>query len=130
MNSIVKVIEQKVDIFSGKESSVLEIENAEKKLKLKFSDDYREYLEKLSIVSFEGRELTGLTPVERLNVVTVTERERKRCPEARSQVYVIEETLIDDIVFWQSETGEVYCTYGSGPLIKSFESFEEYLTKS
>ena len=55
-----------------------------------------------------GHELTGLGASSRLNVVDVTLEERQRNLNISPDWYVIEQTNIDGMVIWQSETGEIY----------------------
>ena len=44
----------------------------------------------------------------RLNVVAVTENERKLNPNIPEDLYVIERTDVEGIIIWQKENGTVY----------------------
>lgn len=43
-------------------------------------------------------------------------------------LYVVEETHIDGIVIWQSESGEVFKAEYKDTPVKKFESFTEYVS--
>ena len=45
-----------------------QIADAENELKLKFSEDYKEYLSTFGAATFYGKELTGICSSERLSV--------------------------------------------------------------
>lgn len=53
-----------------------QIADAENELKLKFSEDYKEYLSTFGAATFCGKELTGICSSERLSVIAVTQRAR------------------------------------------------------
>lgn len=95
-----------------------DIINAEHQLKLTFSDEYREYLLAFGCASVYGHELTGLTDIQRLNVVTQTLKERQSNPHITNDLYVIEVTNIDGIIIWQSSTGKIFeSIYDSTPTL-------------
>jgi len=100
---------------------------AEEELKLSFSVEYREYLLAFGCASVYGHELTGLGASERLDVVAVTEEERRFCPSIPNGFYVVEQTHFDDIVIWQSESGEIFRTCCDSQPVKIFDSLYEYL---
>ena len=79
------------------------------------------------IAAFAGHELTGLSDAKRTNVVDVTIKERNRNINIPDELYVIEETNMDGIVFWQNQKGEVFRSYSSGEITKAYDSLEEYL---
>lgn len=106
-----------------------EIDLAEKKLECTFAQDYREYLAEIGFACFDGHELTGLTKAERINVVTVTTKQRKLFGEIVSTWYVVEETNIDGIVVWQDSIGTVYETVLPTYAREIAGSLSEYYTK-
>ena len=57
--------------------------------------------------------------------MTIKERENVACD--MSGMYAIEQTHIDDIVIWQSESGEVYQTVRNSKPKKIAECIAEYL---
>ena len=92
--------------------SDIQIEEAENKLCLKFSQEYREYLQEVGCASIYGHEFTGICGSSRLNVVDVTIEERAYSNLIPNDFYVVEQSNIDGIVIWQKSSGEIY---GSKP---------------
>ena len=128
MSMIEKIINDKDDLIKGNGASAEQIDSAEKQLGIKFATEYKEYLLQFGVVSFDGREFTGITPVERLDVVVITKEERARDTRGgRENYYVIEQTGMDDIVIWQDESGKVYQTYGVNEPKQIFDSLSDYL---
>ena len=129
MSSVIDILNSKDGLLHGTGASEQQIQEAQGELESQFAPDYKEYLLQFAIASFEGRELTGITSSQWVNVVTVTKTERERKPEERKNLYVIEQTNMDDIVYWQSEEGRVYRTYGIGSPELVYDSFAEYLSE-
>ena len=127
MSDMITKLRAKPFFYSMGCVSEIQIIKAEQQLGMKFSGEYREYVAKFGIVSYEGHELTGICKSKRLNVVDVTLTERKRTPTAQADWYVIEQANIDSIVIWQSITGEIYQTIPSAPAIKMCDSLSEYI---
>lgn len=84
------------------------ITEAEAKLGLSFSKEYRSYLESCSFASVNGHELTGICKSPRLDVVGATRAERGNWPDIDPSWYVLERTGVDGIVAWQDAGGVVY----------------------
>lgn len=127
MSSLVKKIKSSPDALFGKGVSAEEIAKAEEKLQLKFAKEYCDYLSAFTVVAIDGRELTGLSNSKRVNVVAVTESQRKLNQDAPANLYVVEEANIDGIVVWQNESGMVYQTAPGAKMIKVADSLESYL---
>ena len=110
MNKLIKHLTEMKAFHSRKPADAYQIKEAEKQLKVKFSREYKEYLENFGEVSVYGHELTGICKASRLHVVDVTlkEREYNDVPE---DFYVIEQLNIDGIVIWQTQSGEIYQTF-------------------
>ena len=128
MSSIVELMLKKDPfVFSGKVTET-QITEAEKKLGVQFSDDYREYLLAFGTASYYGHELTGISENDStINVVDVTLLERNHFAEIPKGWYVIEQTHIDGIVIWQDEKGTIYqVTPHSHKII--YRSLKEYVT--
>lgn len=102
---------------------------AEKELKVTFADDYREYLRGIGLACFDGRELTGLTEIRRLDVVEVTKEQRRLAEDADLSWYVIEEANIDGIVIWQDGDGAVYETVCGSGAKKIADSLLNYISE-
>lgn len=124
--NIIDVLNSKEEVFCGKGVSVKEVLDAEKKLSVNFSSEYREYLEKMAIVAYEGHELTGLSKTNRTNVIIVTQRLRTECLHEEGW-YVIEDTNIDQIVIWQDEDGKIYRTIGKAQPVLIADSLAQYV---
>ncbi len=127
MDNIVNILESKKSLIAGEGVSVSYIKEAERMLKLEFAEEYKDYLLKFGIAAFDGHELTGITKSPRLNVVSVTLSEKLINPRINNDLYVIEETNVEEIVIWQNSKGEIYSSGPNIPLKKVCNSFSEYI---
>lgn len=127
MKNLLSLILSKDDVIMGKKVSQTDIINAEKELGLEFSNEYRKYLMEFGCIAFDGREFTGICDIDRLNVVCVTNDEKKFNQCIPINWYVIEQANIDGIVIWQSSTGEIYQTSPNSKPIKLCDSLSEYI---
>ena len=128
MSRIIEEFSKKSNFYSEKGASDEMIKQAEVALGLKFADDYKEYLQQFGAVSCGGHELTGFSEDANLEVVKVTVKNRESNPNVKMPLYVVEETHIDGIVIWQSESGEVFKAEYKDTPVKIFESFTEYVS--
>jgi len=103
------------------------ISHAEKSLGIRFFTEYRDYIAKFGVASYEGHELTGICDSKRLSVVAVTLKNRNRDKEVPHDWYVIEELHIDGIVAWQDSFGDVYLKSPTTKAKKICGSLCEYL---
>ena len=129
MSELKKAFAAKRKVFSGSAASEKEIAAAEKELGLVFASDYREYLSSYGVAAYDGHELTGITQSPRLNVVEVTRQESVLLDPIPKGLYVIERTGIEEIIVWQSESGEIYYSSPNVPLTKMCGSLAEYISK-
>ena len=127
MSRIIDEFSKKSNFYSEKGASIEMITKAEEILGLKFADDYKEYLQQYGSVSCGGHELTGFSEDENLDVVKVTLKNLEKNQNVKIALYVVEETHIDGIVIWQSESGEVYKTEYKDTPVKAFETFTDYV---
>ena len=127
--SIIQTLKSLPDYIGSMGRTDEEITQCEIKLGLSFAVDYKEYLSKIGLASFNGRELTGISKYARLNVVDVTNDNKKYLSNIPSNLYVIEELGIDGIVIWQSSDGTIYQSSSMGKLQKIATSLEEYLIR-
>lgn len=128
MSSLSEEFKQKSNFYYEKGASIEEIEKAERDLGLRFSAEYREYLQQFGSVSCGGHELTGLSEDANLDVVRVTIANRNKNQNVSDALYVIEETHIDGIVIWQDESGVIYqAEYKEAPE-KAYDSLKEYVS--
>lgn len=116
------------DFIGGKGASQADIISAEEKLGVKFSPDYREYLEKYGLASFKYYELTGIGNIEYLDVVSVTLQEREILDNAiADELYVVDNPHIDGIIIWQNSSGDIFKTIPPGFKRKIADSILEYI---
>ena len=127
MTNILKTINSKENLYHLTGATSDEISLAEKDLQLVFHKDYKEYVSNFGFISYGSHELTGICSFPRLNVVNVTQEERKYNPSIPQQYYVIEQTNIEGIVVWQSPEGNVYQSTPDHPLKQIATSLSEYI---
>lgn len=105
-----------------------DIRRAEKLLRLKFPNEYREYMLEFGSITFKGVELTGLNITGHLNVVNATLQERKFNPDFPKNIFIIENLGIDSIFIVGDEKGSIY-KLQYDKMIKISSSFTEYLQR-
>lgn len=125
--NIIFMLKEQAGFVSLKGVGLQDVQNAEKILGLKFSQEYREYVQEFGAASFRGHELTGICNIPYLNVVDVTMTDRELMQNIDPSWYVIEEAHIDGIVIWQDSVGYVYQTSPSGLPVKIADSLLEYI---
>lgn len=103
-----------------------QIQDAENKLDVSFSEEYRQYLQEFGIASANGHEFTGICNSPRLNVVSVTKEARGMNPDVPEGYYVVEKAGIDGIIVWQDNTGTVILTKPHSVIEKAGDSLVEY----
>ena len=74
---LAEIIENSEKVFTYASMSYEKIQQAEKELKVSFSEEYKEYLAEYGVAIFNGHELTGLCDGKRLDVVRITCKERE-----------------------------------------------------
>lgn len=129
MSIIINALKAKTDLLAGEGVSEKMIDEAEKALNLSFSGEYREYLREYAIAAYGGHELTGITKSPRVNVVDVTKAERKSNPDIPADLYVIEQTDVEEIVIWQSSNGVIFYSGPNHALTQLCNSLTEYIMK-
>jgi len=129
MESIICILKKQESFRSLGSVSIDDVNKAEQALNLKFSDDYKAYVQEFGIASFEGHELTGICSFPRLNVITVSEEERSLNPDIPKDWYVIEQTNMDGAVVWQREDGTVFQSIPGMKPKQMAESLSDYIIK-
>ena len=124
---LANVIDNLPNLFYLKGASEEEIKEAEQYLEVCFAQDYKEYVKRYGIITYDSHEITGLCNNKRLDVKQVTEYERKNNPNIAPDLYVIEQLDIDGVVVWQASTGEIFQSMPNNALIKICNNLEEYL---
>ena len=130
MGNILDAIEGLEDVRFIKPADPKQIENAQEVLGMTFAEDYKEYLGKYGVISAKGLELTGIAAVDRLNVVKVTQQERKMNKIMPTDMYVIENTAVDGIVALQNAEGKIYTITMDGKLEFFSTSLADYVNKA
>lgn len=126
MKSIITALKEKEAFISLKGADQEAIATAEKEMNVKFASDYREYVSEMGAASYYGHELTGVCTAKSLNVVRITASERE-FNDVPTDWYVIEQTHMDGIVFWQAVDGKVYQTGIKQKPKKVCDSLLEYI---
>ena len=126
-NLFLKLIEQKEGFESATPATEENIAEAEKKLGLSFSQEYKDYLLKYGAISYHGHIFTGISPFPGVDVVAVTLEARQNNPQVPMAYYVIEEAHIDGLIIWQNDSGAVYRTVPGYAPSKMCGSLAEYI---
>lgn len=129
MAKIVELINSLPDMLSLKPATEVQITDAELQLRVRFADEYKEYLAAFGAIMADGIELTGIAKSEHRNVVSLTKKERELNPKVPNTMYVIENTCVDGIIIWQDTAGVIYRTNPSAVPKKIAFSLEEYILK-
>jgi len=108
MSKIIEAMKSLPQFLPLKAATSAEITDAELQLRLRFADDYREYLSEFGAIMADGIELSGIAKSEHRNVIALTKRERELNSDVPNSMYVIENTGIDGIIIWQDSGGKVY----------------------
>lgn len=124
---IIDTLNKLQNIATGIRATDNQIEQAEKELGLKFAPEYIRYVKRFGVFSASSIELTGITNIDRLNVVSATKRERKLNSKIPDNMYVIENLAIDGFVVLQDAFGIIYYISPCYEPKKMFESLEEYI---
>lgn len=128
MSILIETIRCKPNFYAEKGASLIQIEQAEKSLGLKFALDFKECLCEFGAVSFEGHEFTGFSTDKNLDVVMTTQNNRKKISVGK-ELYVIEEAHIDGIVIWQGSDGTVYQTMPNSKCTPIAKNLLEYISE-
>lgn len=126
MSELTRAMQELPSFFAKGSVELTDIHKAETMLGLTFAEEYVDYVREYGFVTFRGHELTGICEAKRLSVVDVTEEEREYNPLIPHDLYVIEQTHIDDIVIWQDKSGKIYESMGKEPRVIA-NSLKEYL---
>lgn len=127
MENIIDTLRSIPDYIGSNGRTEKIILEAELSLGVAFADDYRQYLEVIGLACFDGHELTGLTDIIRLDVISVTKEQRAINTNIPATWYVVEQTNIDGIIIWQDRMGRVYQASPFGMPTKIANSLLEYI---
>lgn len=127
MSKIIDVVNKLPELIPTGAADGESIKSAEKELKLKFADEYKEYLGKFGSVLAEDVEITGIAKSKNRNVVAVTLREWELNPLVEHSLYVVENLAIDGIIIWQDEFGCIYQSTPNNQPKKIADSLADYI---
>lgn len=127
MSVVIERIKNIPDVNYKTGVSLEVIDQAETKLKVKFSKDYIEVLNNFGVLLVNGHEIIGLGSSARLNVIDITTEERELNLEINPKWYVIEQANIDRVVIWQNKQGEIFQTQPEYGFKKIADSLLEYI---
>ena len=128
MKKIVDLINSLPEMLPLKPATEVQITDAELQLRVRFADEYKEYLKAFGAIMADGIELTGIAKSEYRNVVSLTKKERELNSKVPNTMYVIENTCVDGIIIWQDTAGIVYQTSPGIEPVKIASSMYEYIT--
>ena len=128
MKNIVDLINTLPGMLPLKSATEVQITDAELQLRVRFADEYKEYLKAFGAIMADGIELTGIARSEYRNVVSLTKKERELNSKVPNTMYVIENTCVDGIIIWQDTAGIVYQTSPGTEPLKIASSLYEYIT--
>lgn len=128
MSKIVDLINSLPDMLPLKPATEVQITDAELQLRVRFADEYKEYLKAFGAIMANGIELTGIAKAEYRNVVSITKQERELNSKVPNTMYVIENTGVDGIIIWQDSLGSVYRTMPDIEPEMIAASLYEYIT--
>lgn len=127
MMSLIDMIKQGDVSFTFAPMTKEQIAQAEKELNVVFSKEYADYVAVFGVAILDGHEFTGLCNGKRLDVVRITQEQRKLNKNIPGNWYVVECVDVDGIVIWQSTEGTVYAAVPNSEAKKIANSISEYL---
>lgn len=127
MSNIIEIIEKLPELLPLKPANEESISKAENDLKLKFAEEYKEYLAKFGAIIADGVELTGIAKSEHRNVVKVTNQAWKLNSSVSKNLYVVEDARVDGILIWQDGDGKIYKSLPNSEAKKIYNSLADYL---
>ena len=127
MSKIVDIINELPELLSLKPATEVDVGDAEIRLRVRFNEEYKEYLLTFGAIVADGIELTGIAKSEHRDVVAQTKQERELNPKVPNTMYVIENTGVDGIIIWQDTTGAIYQSSPNVEPRKIADSLSDYL---
>ena len=128
MKNIVEIINSLSNLLPLKPATSIQIADAELQLRIRFANEYKEYLAAFGAIMADGIELTGITKSEHRNVVAQTKSEWKLNTKIPHNMYVIENTHVDGIIIWQDTNGLIYQSSPSSDAKQIARSLAEYIS--
>lgn len=127
MSIIIETIEKLPELLPLKPANEEAVSKAENDLKLKFAEEYKEYLLKFGAILADGVELTGIAKSEHRDVVKVTKQAWELNSSVSKSLYVVEDTRVDGIIIWQDNEGKIYKSSPNSNAKKINDCLSDYL---
>lgn len=125
MSELVKILKE--NGFNGignlSDNTIIEAQN---KLGLRFSNEYKDFLKNFQAGSFLGHELMGLDTMAYLNVVNNTEDEREMNDDFPKDCIVLENLGIEGLLVLMNESGVIF-SYCNGKKEQIADSMVDYI---
>lgn len=128
MKTVIEQLSKQYKLYHVTPATEQQIKEAEEKLGLTFSEDYKTYLSIFGALSFGAHEFTGLNVESYINVVDITSKEKLIRESFPSQAYVIQSLGIEGMIIVQTEQGEILQLDENNRVSHISDSFEQYLT--
>lgn len=108
MTKITEKIKNIPNLFTSPGASAVEIKQAEDKLGLAFSQEFKEYLEAYGQISFKNTEWMGLNSDDFCDVVLMTVEARQTYSDFPLDKYIVEDLHFDDNLILSDCDGKIY----------------------
>ena len=128
MTRIIQVINSLSALITLTPATQTQIADAELQLRVRFSNEYKEYLASYGSIMADGIELSGIAKSEHRNVVSLTKKEWDLNPKIPHSMYVVENTCVDGIIIWQDASGSIYQSSPSTDPKQVAKSLADYLS--
>ncbi len=110
MSEIIELIQTLPNLLPLQGGTKKAIDDAELQLRVRFADEYKEYLSAFGAIIADGLEFTGIAKSKSRNVVLLTQREWEKNQNIPHSMYVIEEIGDEGSIIWQDASGAIYQT--------------------
>ena len=127
MKKFTELIKAYDDFMAIGAANEYKIDEAERELGLKFSEEYKAFLREYGTASANGHEFFGICDSKRLNIVEMTLNAWKENSNVPRDLYLIEDVGIDKIYTWQNKEGQLFQTIANGIPEKIQNTLCEYV---
>lgn len=108
MSIIIEKIKEIPNLYQSQGASEIEIKQAESKLGLMFSTEFKDYLMSYGQISFLNTEWMGLKSDDFCDVVNMTLEARQNYSDFPNDKYIVENLHFDDHIVLADSVGKVY----------------------
>ena len=106
---------------------ILTIQEAEKRLRLSFADDYKSIVKQKFPKEYCYATIMGISDKPFLDVVTMTKIAREEYPNIPFNMYVIANLGIDYFYMLQDQSGTIYECHASIGIRKAYNNLAAYI---